>query len=272
MMARPSPRPRHPRRPAARPPRARRRGDLFEMTDSASQQTQSSSGSSSMDDYQKFEFDLHGVIVVKGVLDPATVAELRSILCVFSHSVPPPACWRLTTARPGRAGWGAGMRRWRRGRTPTRRGTTRGACAATRRAWAPPCSTGESPVRAQPPHPTHGRCGRRLLSADHLRRPCSCCRRADRELLDNPTISPMLEDLIGDPGTLLLLLLPPPAAHRVSGEGGLKVALGVRQGWRGTACPPSASTTSVRPLSPLLLPDCDPDPSRTPTPQTRSAG
>ena len=34
-----------------------------------------------MDDYQKFEFDLHGVIVVKGVLDPATVAELRSILC-----------------------------------------------------------------------------------------------------------------------------------------------------------------------------------------------
>ena len=30
-----------------------------------------------MGDYQKFGFDLHGVIVVKGVLDPATVAELR---------------------------------------------------------------------------------------------------------------------------------------------------------------------------------------------------
>ena len=42
-----------------------------------------------MDDYQKFEFDLHGVIVVKGVLDPATVAELRSILCVLSHACHP---------------------------------------------------------------------------------------------------------------------------------------------------------------------------------------
>jgi hypothetical protein len=32
-----------------------------------------------MDAHQAFEFDLHGVIVVKGVLDPPTVAELRSV-------------------------------------------------------------------------------------------------------------------------------------------------------------------------------------------------
>ena len=107
-----------------------------------------------MDDHQRFEFDLHGVIVVKGVLDAETVAQLRSIMCVrhTTSRAPLSSSYKFTSVRRG-ACRGAGTRSSRRTRNVRirkGRATTPAECAATQTGWATRCCTGGMPVGLLP--------------------------------------------------------------------------------------------------------------------------
>lgn len=71
-----------------------------------------------MDADQAFEFDLHGVIVVKGVLDPPTVAELRGEMAQRLQDDAPDA--QASGNQTGRVrgnalGMGASMLHWGKG-------------------------------------------------------------------------------------------------------------------------------------------------------------
>ena len=71
-----------------------------------------------MDADQAFEFDLHGVIVVKGVLQPSTVAELKGVMAErLLHDAPDAQAHGNQTGRVrGNAlGMGASMLHWGKG-------------------------------------------------------------------------------------------------------------------------------------------------------------
>eukprot|EP01043_Picozoa_sp_COSAG02_P076174 COSAG02_NODE_16052_length_1116_cov_1.721022_1_plen_229_part_00 len=116
-----------------------------------------------MDADQAFEFDLHGVIVVKGVLQPSTVAELRGAMAERLLQDAPDAQARgnqTGRVRGNKLGTGASMLHWGKG------------CASDR--------------VLRPLHRPS------LFDIAHNAR-------AVRDLLDHPKISPLLEDLVGDP-------------------------------------------------------------------------